>query len=116
MTEAGDGGYGYEGSDRRQKRVLEGEILGDRWKAVVEEHVLKPAAERTRTRMDAGEIPAEDTMVRIPIVLYASIARDRGVSVHCLCSTFQDEDGTVCVCSGHCEFDACCDSTGPARG
>jgi hypothetical protein len=56
-----------------------------------------------------------DVAVRIPMAVYITFPRngetisaEMGL-VGCVCTTTSDESGSVCVCVGACDFDACCD-------
>ncbi|WCB92975.1 hypothetical protein DSM104299_01676 [Baekduia alba] len=113
-TDSGDCGCGSAG--QRHEQRLAGEILGDRWKGIVEEILMKEGAERARAFLGSQQERVEgDIEVRTSMTIYVTFARDgediddKGL-VSCVCTN----DGTVCVCRGACDFDACCDVDGGA--
>ena len=117
MTQGtGTGGCGCGHPEQRREQVMAGQVLGDGWKDIVEGVIMKAAAGQARVRMQAQQHSADDdVVVRIPIAVYITFPRggegireDQGL-VGCVCTTTTDETGSVCVCVGACDFDACCD-------
>jgi hypothetical protein len=96
--------------------MMAGQILGDGWKDIVEDVFMKAGAAQARAEMKAGLHSAGgDVAVRIPMAVYITFPRngetisaEKGL-VGCVCTTTSDESGSVCVCVGACDFDACCD-------
>ena len=108
------GGYGPE---HRSEQVMAGQVLGDGWKDIVEEVLMKAGGAQARAEMKAGMHSAgDDVVVRIPMAVYITFPRNgEAISadealVTCVCTNRTDDDGSsVCVCIGACDFDACCD-------
>jgi hypothetical protein len=108
-TDTGDCGCG--GSSGRHEQRLAGEVLGDRWKDIVEDILMNEGADRARKFVAAQDDSMDgDVVVRTSMTIFVTFARDGaeiradGV-VGCVCTN----DGSVCVCRGACDFDACCD-------
>lgn len=99
-----------DGGCLKTEQVNPGEPVGTDWSDIVRD-ILSGGAERARaylqTRDDAG---AGEVTVRIEMSAFLRFAHrgvelmDEGI-VSCVCTN----DGTVCVCRGQCDFDACCD-------
>jgi hypothetical protein len=112
-TDTGDCGCG--GPGQRHEQRMAGEILGDRWKGIVEDILMNEGAEHARTFLANQDAPADgDIVVRTSMTVYVTFpsdgADDRAEGfVSCVCTN----DGTVCVCRGACNFDACCDAGVP---
>jgi hypothetical protein len=109
----GDCGCGDSG--QRREQVMAGQILGDGWKDIVEQVFMQAGAAQARAQVTAQPDSSDDVVVRIPMAVYLTFPRggdgisaDQGV-VGCVCTTTTDETGSVCVCIGACDFDACCD-------
>jgi hypothetical protein len=113
-TDAGDCGCGHP--KQRREQVMAGQILGSGWKDIVEEVFMKAGAAQARAQLTAQEQSTDgDVVVRVPMAVYITFPRNgEGISadkglVGCVCTTTTDESGSVCVCVGACDFDACCD-------
>jgi hypothetical protein len=113
-TGTSDCGCGHP--EQRREQVMAGQVLGDGWKDIVGEVLMKAAAGQARVQLEAQQHSADDdVVVRIPMAVYITFPRggggireDEGL-VGCVCTTTTDETGSVCVCVGACDFDACCD-------
>jgi hypothetical protein len=113
MSGGTEGDCGCEKPNQRREQLFAGEVLGDRWKDVVEDVVMKRAGEVARAQLESQEEDGdEDILVRVPTTLYITFPRslpgDPVIICSCSNMTFPDGSG-ICVCSGKCDFDACCD-------
>jgi hypothetical protein len=99
---------------RRHEQVLAGQVVGDQWKDIVHDLLMKDAAEKARRRAAAGDYSADEpVVVKTPLTLYVNFPRDKEIEsanaeVSCSCTITIDETGEVCVCVGACDFPACC--------
>jgi hypothetical protein len=111
-SDTGDCGGGQPG--RRHEQLLAGQVVGDQWKDIVHDLLMKDAAEKARRRAEDGEEYADDpVVVKTALTLYVNFPRDREIDsadaqVSCSCTITIDPEGEVCVCVGACDFDACC--------
>jgi hypothetical protein len=114
-SETGDCGGDQPG--RRHEQLLAGQVVGDRWKDIVHDLLMKDAAEKARRRAAYGEESADDpVVVKTALTLYVNFPRDREIDsadaqVSCSCTITIDPEGEVCVCVGACDFPACCGET-----
>jgi hypothetical protein len=109
-SDTGDCGCG--GSALRTEQVMAGQVLGDRWKDIIHEQLMKNGAERARAFLRDNEDAGDgDIVVQTNLTISITYARaaddiEPDGLVSCACTN----DGTVCVCTGACNFDACCDA------
>jgi hypothetical protein len=94
-------------------QVNPGEPVGTDWTDIVQD-IMRRGVERASEHLETQENAGEgEVMVRIEMSAYLRFPYDGGEfssgSVTCVCTN----DGTVCVCSGQCDFDACCDEAPP---
>jgi hypothetical protein len=114
MANASDRG-GCGEPNRRYEQVLAGEVVGDRWKDLLHDRLMKEAAEKARRRAASGEGSADEpVVVQTALTLYVNFPRDREidsaaaeVSCHCHITIFEDGSES-CVCYGACDFPECC--------
>lgn len=116
MAKTGEtGNCGCGDPERQSEQVLAGQILGDDWKDIVEEIVMKDSAEQARAQLSARESLSDDEIVvEVPMTLYIGFSRaglnaSDGGTVHCVCT--HSSDGVICKCIGACNFPSCCDNT-----
>jgi hypothetical protein len=94
----------------RTKQVGKGKPAGEDWSPIVQD-LLRESAKRAREHLKAQDDPGEGE-IEVPVRITAFFRygfkgkrlMDKGL-VGCVCTN----DGTVCVCRGQCDFDACCD-------
>ena len=116
MTKADAGDCGCGHPEQRREQLMAGQVLGSGWKDIVEEVFMKAGAAQARAQLKTQQYSADDEIVvRVPLAVYITyprngedISADKGL-VGCVCTTTTDETGSVCVCVGACDFDACCD-------
>jgi hypothetical protein len=111
----GTGGCGCGQPVQERVEVLKGKVLGEGWKEIVEEILMKDAADQARAQVKAEKQSAQDdaVVVRIPMTVFVSFPQEDnrivgdGV-VGCVCTT--TAAGT-CKCIGACVgvFPGCCD-------
>lgn len=94
----------------QSKQVDPGEPVGSDWTAIVQ-NILKDGATQAQAQLEKQEEYGEgEVVVRVAISAFLRFPHDgtqlndAGL-VRCVCTN----DGTVCVCYGQCDFDACCD-------
>jgi hypothetical protein len=91
----------------KHTQILKGQVLGAKWKEVLEDMLMKEGTKIARARLK--ETDRDKVVVQISASFFVEFARKdkaaQGV-MRCAC-TFPQKG--VCVCAGACDFDACCD-------
>ena len=117
MANASDtGDCGCDKPNRRYEQILADEVVGDRWKDLLHDRLMKDAAEKARKRPASGEGYADEpVVVQTAVTLYVNFPPDREinsadaeVSGHCEITIYED-GSEVCVCYGvGADFPECC--------
>lgn len=88
-----------------------GKPLGNSWKKLIGEALMKEAGRIGREKAKALDKPGTGTVViRVPVTFFVEFGRKgkrlaRDGKVRCSCVVTED----VCVCYGQCDFPDCCD-------
>jgi hypothetical protein len=110
MAESTSRGNG--GGCMKTEQVAPDRPVGDDWSSVVE-NIRKSAAKQARAHLEKQEYEPGEGEVEVRIQMAAFVRfPHRGREVNdaeglfgCVCTN----DGEVSVCTGQCDFDACCD-------
>ena len=101
----------------RTRQVGKGKPAGDDWSDIVQ-RLLRDGAKQARDHVKTLDDPGEgeiEVPVRMTAFLRYAFKGNRLMGkglVRCVCTN----DGTVCVCKGQCDFDACCDADAGTSG